>query len=271
MAQPQEGGMQRRDDDLLLPQDAQPQTGEQVKPPPDAITDSTSDGTDSAAKSTSTDAKDEANPAGPKPGATATLVIRRTDSIWPVKMAELATGDARRYIELNGLNPDKCQNGNWRDLWAGDEIVMPREWAPHLMAAGYLIKGSNQEPAKAVPSLDIESPQNGGVYSVDSPPRMTFNIHSLPGDKVGLRGALWHNGKFLFNSDVQNVCDENGNVRWDDAMAHNKGPGTYELDLFAYNDVGSTASHTAKFTIVEATPQKREDDDDLLVGDDNVE
>jgi hypothetical protein len=268
MGQGQDGGMLRNDDDLMIPQGMGPQTGDQKQQPADTAAGGYDAGADAQSAAAATDA---ASPAGATPGQTATLVIRRQDSIWPVKMAEIATGDARRYVELNPLNPDKCTNGNWRDLWAGDEIVMPSDWAAKLIEAGYQVKGQSPQPATAIPTLDIESPQNGGSYSSDSPPHITLNVHSVPGDTVGQRGVLMFNGQVLKVSDTQGTCDANGNLRWDNELKHNKGPGSYELIISAYNQVGTSDAQTVKFTIVDDAPKKTASPDEDLLGDDGVE
>lgn len=92
-------------------------------------------------------------PAEPK---RAWLHIRRTDSIWPVKMAEIAVHDARRYTELNPLNPQHLRpdGGGWKDLYAGDDIYIPPSWAQALRDAGYEIheEGADLEPTE--PPLD---------------------------------------------------------------------------------------------------------------------
>src|SRR5262249_25447858 len=86
-----------------------------------------------------------------RPLGYAYLFIRRTDSIWPVKMAEIATGNANRYTELNPLNPHLCNSaGRWRDLWAGDQINIPADWVEPLRAAGYDIR----VPPPPAPSPD---------------------------------------------------------------------------------------------------------------------
>jgi hypothetical protein len=155
------------------------------------------------------------DPSKKAPGETASLVIRQKDSIWPVKMAEIATGDANRYVELNALNPDKCKGGNWRNLFAGDKIVMPHDWARNIAKAGYQIEGSNPEPAKAVAQITVDSPANGGTYTTENPPRMIYTIHSEPGDRVSIHGALFCNEELVHHEDFADVCDKDGIVRRD--------------------------------------------------------
>src|SRR5262245_56516389 len=57
------------------------------------------------------------------------LVIRPTDSIWPVKLAEICTLNANRYVELEPVNAHLMYGPRqWRDLKAGDEIHLPPAW-----------------------------------------------------------------------------------------------------------------------------------------------
>jgi hypothetical protein len=91
---------------------------------------------------------DETTPAG-RPLGPAYLVIQRTDSIWPVKVAEIARRDANRYVDLNPLNPHLQQGGNWHDLWAGDEINVPADWVGPLRDAGYVVLDGDPPPEPA--------------------------------------------------------------------------------------------------------------------------
>lgn len=92
-------------------------------------------------------------PADPK---RAWLHIRRADSIWPVKMAEIAVHNARRYTELNPLNPQHVRpdGGGWKDLYAGDDIYIPPSWAQALRDAGYEIHEEGTDPEPVEPPLD---------------------------------------------------------------------------------------------------------------------
>ncbi|MCC7376602.1 MAG: hypothetical protein IT581_18225 [Verrucomicrobiales bacterium] len=77
------------------------------------------------------------------------LVIRPTDSIWPVKLAEICTGDAARYRELEPDNRGLMrESGGWRGLVAGDEIVFPASW-------------SEDQIDRARSTFDVRPPRRG--------------------------------------------------------------------------------------------------------------
>jgi hypothetical protein len=86
-----------------------------------------------------------------RPIPSAFLHIRRTDSIWPAKMAQLVTGDEMQYRQITPLNPHRAPGGKWTDLYAGDAINIPWSWAPKLKLRGYLIE---QDPG-ASPDLPM--------------------------------------------------------------------------------------------------------------------
>jgi hypothetical protein len=77
------------------------------------------------------------------------LLIRPIDQIYPVKIAEIAAHDARQYVRLNPLNPDKVLPGNagWRNLRAGDRIYLVPEWAEPMRQAGYDVRDENDPTA----------------------------------------------------------------------------------------------------------------------------
>jgi hypothetical protein len=62
------------------------------------------------------------------------LIIQPTDSLWPVKIAEKA-GHASEYKKLEPLNPHLMRGpGQWKDLYANDQINLPDDWADALRA-----------------------------------------------------------------------------------------------------------------------------------------
>lgn len=110
------------------------------------------------------------SPARQSPGRRrAKLVIRRTDSIWPVKMAEIATGYATLYQALERVSDNQPllkPTGGWRDLYAGDEIYLPEDWISEFDAVGRLrAKGYQVEEWEETPD-----PPPGPPPSPPTPP-----------------------------------------------------------------------------------------------------
>lgn len=90
------------------------------------------------------------------------LIIRPTDSIWPVKLAEICTGNANRYKELEPCNPHLMKGpGQWRNLYAGDEINLPQTWTraerEKARARGYLIEPPEAEAKQQETGTDEEA------------------------------------------------------------------------------------------------------------------
>jgi hypothetical protein len=94
------------------------------------------------------------------------LLIRRIDQIFPVKIAEISTGDANQWPQLNPLNPGSLLDPNnpsagWRNMKPGERIYLPIppqvpfEWGPALLKAGYDIRDEND------PDSDPQFDTNG--------------------------------------------------------------------------------------------------------------
>jgi hypothetical protein len=69
------------------------------------------------------------------------VVMRPRDSVWPVKLAKIGSGNKGSYDHLVALNPHLVSTGgNWPHMTAGDEVNIPPEWADNLRNKGFLVK-----------------------------------------------------------------------------------------------------------------------------------
>jgi hypothetical protein len=77
-----------------------------------------------------------------RPLGYAHLILRSNDSLWPVKLGEEAVHNANRASELTNVNPHLLRgNGQWKDLYPGDEINLPDdEWANHDIRERYKVE-----------------------------------------------------------------------------------------------------------------------------------
>jgi hypothetical protein len=166
-------------------------------------------------------------------------------------MAEIATGDARKYLLLNPLNPDKCVGGNWRGLYAGDEIIMPRMWASPLIDAGYQVAGFMPKPSVTAPTVEITSPQQGATYWSEIGPGINVVGHSVPGDTLKFRIGLRRNGKLVGIRVVSHICDGNGVAKMGSEGGGKTEAGAYELDVFVENSIGTGASQSVSWNVVD--------------------
>ena len=82
---------------------------------------------------------DRRSPVRPTPSAH--VVIRPSDSVWPVKLAKIGSGNKRSYDQLVELNPHLVSlSGNWPQLYTGDEVNVPVQWTENLRSKGFLVK-----------------------------------------------------------------------------------------------------------------------------------
>jgi hypothetical protein len=92
----------------------------------------------------------------PKSAGYPYLKIRPVDSIWPSKIAEIATGNGSNYTELGPINPhltDPPGSNHWKNLEAGDEINLPESWASKLAARGYDIRRDGAPAPAPIPDI----------------------------------------------------------------------------------------------------------------------
>jgi len=74
------------------------------------------------------------------------VYLRRTDSVFPVKLAKIGSGSRSNansygYDQLTMMNPHLVSpEGAWRRLVPGDEVCVPPEWARNLQERGFLVK-----------------------------------------------------------------------------------------------------------------------------------
>ena len=69
------------------------------------------------------------------------VVMRPKDSVWPVKLAKIGSGNKGSFDHLVALNPHLVSTaGNWPHMTAGDEVNIPPEWADNLRNKGFLVK-----------------------------------------------------------------------------------------------------------------------------------
>jgi hypothetical protein len=69
------------------------------------------------------------------------VVMRPRDSVWPVKLAKIGSGNKGSFDHLVALNPHLVSaGGNWPHMMAGDEVNIPPEWADNLRNKGFLVK-----------------------------------------------------------------------------------------------------------------------------------
>lgn len=74
------------------------------------------------------------------------VYLRRTDSVFPVKLAKIGSGSRSNansygYDQLTMMNPHLVSpEGAWRRLVPGDEVCVPPEWVRNLQERGFLVK-----------------------------------------------------------------------------------------------------------------------------------
>ena len=76
-----------------------------------------------------------------RPTPSAYVLIRPSDSVWPVKLAKIGSGNRRSFDQLIALNPHLVpMSGNWPQMFAGDEVNVPMQWVEALRRKGFLVK-----------------------------------------------------------------------------------------------------------------------------------
>jgi hypothetical protein len=138
------------------------------------------------------------------------LVVREAneeeEAIYPYKMAEITFGKGQgaRARELEEHNPHLCQGpGKWRDIVAGDTIVMPETWPPEpLLSRGFrvlpiAIDPPTTETASPSPRLEVvgAGPRHRLHPFADSPQRRAEERHVevFLADEAGARTCT-HDG-----------------------------------------------------------------------------
>ena len=82
---------------------------------------------------------DRRAPARPRPSVY--VKLKHGDSVWPVKLAKIGSGNKNNYDQLVTMNPHLVSpSGAWRQMFPGDEVCIPPEWAQNLRDRGFLIK-----------------------------------------------------------------------------------------------------------------------------------
>ena len=77
----------------------------------------------------------------PRPRPSIYVQMRHGDSVWPAKLAKIGSGNKSSYIQLAAMNPHLASpTGDWRQMFPGDEVCIPAEWASNLRDRGFLVK-----------------------------------------------------------------------------------------------------------------------------------
>ena len=76
-----------------------------------------------------------------RPRPSVYVKLKHSDSVWPVKLAKIGSGNKNNYDQLVAMNPHLVSpTGAWRQMFPGDEVCIPPEWAQNLRDRGFLIK-----------------------------------------------------------------------------------------------------------------------------------
>jgi hypothetical protein len=79
--------------------------------------------------------------AAERPRPSVYVRLKHGDSVWPVKIAKIGSGNKNNYDQLVAMNPHLVSpSGAWRTMFPGDEVCIPPEWAQNLRDRGFLIK-----------------------------------------------------------------------------------------------------------------------------------
>ena len=79
--------------------------------------------------------------ARPRPRPSVYVKLRHGDSVWPVKLAKIGSGNKSSFDQLVAMNPHLVSpSGAWAQMFPGDEVCIPPVWAENLRARGFLIK-----------------------------------------------------------------------------------------------------------------------------------
>jgi hypothetical protein len=78
--------------------------------------------------------------ASERPRPSVYVKIRHSDSVFPVKIAKIGSGNKNNFDQLVAMNPHLVSpSGAWRQMFPGDEVCIPPEWAERLRQRGFLI------------------------------------------------------------------------------------------------------------------------------------
>jgi hypothetical protein len=79
--------------------------------------------------------------AAERPRPSVYVKLKHGDSVWPVKIAKIGSGNKNNYDQLVAMNPHLVSpSGAWRQMNPGDEVCIPPEWSQNLRDRGFLIK-----------------------------------------------------------------------------------------------------------------------------------
>jgi hypothetical protein len=79
--------------------------------------------------------------AAERPRPSTYVKLKHGDSVWPVKLAKIGSGNKNNFDQLVAMNPHLVSpSGAWRQMFPGDEVCIPPEWASNLRERGFLIK-----------------------------------------------------------------------------------------------------------------------------------
>jgi len=67
--------------------------------------------------------------------------LKHGDSVWPVKIAKIGSGNKNNFDQLVAMNPHLVSpSGAWRQMFPGDEVCIPPQWAQNLRDRGFIIQ-----------------------------------------------------------------------------------------------------------------------------------
>jgi hypothetical protein len=106
-------------------------------------------------------------PSSPRPLAQPYLIVNDHTQTYPVKLAEIATGDANRYRELYPLNPGRQIPGDrgWYGPKVGDVIWLPRDWDRAKLREKHYDVFDNEPPSEPDPDAPLPFERAPAVVS----------------------------------------------------------------------------------------------------------